>query len=381
MNPLAKQAAEQVIQKLNEHGYRAHMVGGAVRDGLLRRDVSDIDVTTSAKPAEICTLFKKAHQMNTEHQTVLVRMNGEQIEVTTERGLSLAEDLTSRDFTINSMAQTIDGEVIDPCNGQDDLSQKVIRSYRPKERMKEDPLRMLRAIRFCSELSFSIDATLIEVMKQQASSIQQVAGERMIAEWDKLLKGHNIQQAFRYLEQTELYSYLPGLRLLPNEMEKLKAIPWLEELDSVNRWTFYFLWIQKPSQTAAQGLPMSNETKRQIKSRLTLFEHREQHPLTDWILYQFGLSVVRDVEQLRSIFQKSAVNDQLLQKRWEALPIHSSKELLISGRDLMENRAIPSGPWIKQELEWLEQQVISKSITHSKAALIEAIERRRHDEK
>src|SRR6478736_474790 len=145
------------MNQLLEHGYRAHMVGGAVRDGLLQREVSDIDVTTSAKPAEICGLFKRTHQMNTEHQTVLVRIGEMHIEVTTERGLSLAEDLASRDFTINSMAQTLEGEIIDPYNGQEDLTQKIIRSFSPEDRMDEDPLRMLRAIRFCSELSFLID--------------------------------------------------------------------------------------------------------------------------------------------------------------------------------------------------------------------------------
>lgn len=138
MNPLAKQAADQVILTLHEHGYRAHIVGGAVRDELLQRPVSDIDITTSARPEEVSVLFKKAHQMNTAHQTVLVRIGGTHIEVTTERGQSLEEDLACRDFTINSLAQTFDGEIIDPCNGQEDLSKKVIRSYQPNERMEED---------------------------------------------------------------------------------------------------------------------------------------------------------------------------------------------------------------------------------------------------
>ncbi|MEK4564888.1 CCA tRNA nucleotidyltransferase [Alkalihalobacillus sp. FSL R5-0424] len=378
---MAKQAADQVILTLHEHGYRAHIVGGAVRDELLQRPVSDIDITTSARPEEVSVLFKKAHQMNTAHQTVLVRIGGTHIEVTTERGQSLEEDLACRDFTINSLAQTFDGEIIDPCNGQEDLSKKVIRSYQPNERMEEDPLRMLRAIRFCSELSFSIDANLLEVIKHQSPLIQHVAGERIVAEWDKLLKGSNLQQAFQYLQQTELYAYLPGLCLSPEEMERLVRIPKLVTLTSVNRWVLFFIWIQKKSQEAAQGLPLSNETKKQIKSRLTLFEYREKHPLTDWILYQFGLSVVQDVEQLRSVLQMSSIENQLILEKWESLPIHSSKDLLISGRDLMESRKIPSGPWIKQELEWLEQQVINKSITHSKAALFEAIERRRQDEK
>ncbi|MBM0064672.1 CCA tRNA nucleotidyltransferase [Bacillus gibsonii] len=381
MNPLAKQAAAQVMNQLLEHGYRAHMVGGAVRDGLLQREVSDIDVTTSAKSAEICALFKRAHQMNTEHQTVLVRIGEMHIEVTTERGLSLAEDLASRDFTINSMAQTLEGEIIDPYNGQEDLTQKLIRSFSPEDRMDEDPLRMLRAIRFCSELTFLIDRTLLEVIKQKAPSIQHVAGERIVTEWDKLLSGSNLQQAFHYLKETELYSYLPGLHMSIDEIERLKSVPKLQNLDSVNRWVLYFLWIKKPSHSATQDLPLSNETKRQIKSRLTLFEYREQHPLTDWVLFQSSLSVVRDVEQLRRFFQLTSMNDQLLQEKWEALPIHSSKELKISGRDLMENRKIPSGPWIKEELEWLLRLVISRSITHSKAALLDAIERRRNDEK
>lgn len=194
------------------------------------------------------------------------------------------------------------------------------------------------------------------MIKHQSPLIQHVAGERIVAEWDKLLKGSNLQQAFQYLQQTELYAYLPGLCLSPEEMERLVRIPKLVTLTSVNRWVLFFIWIQKKSQEAAQGLPLSNETKKQIKSRLTLFEYREKHPLTDWILYQFGLSVVQDVEQLRSVLQMSSIENQLILEKWESLPIHSSKDLLISGRDLMESRKIPSGHGLNKNLNGLNSK-------------------------
>lgn len=381
MNVLGKQEADNVIHQLHKDGHRAYFVGGAVRDELLQRHSSDIDITTSAKPAEICLLFARAHQMNTQHQTVLVRSGNIQVEVTTERGGSLEDDLLHRDFTMNAMAKTVDGTLIDPCNGQKDLQNRMIRSLHPKERMMEDPLRMLRAIRFVSELDFEIDPKLLSVLKQQAYLLKEVAQERVLQEWEKLLKGVATQKAFRYLKRTTLFRYLPGFSLSNKEMEKLITMPkWDQPNESIFAWVLFLIWIDKDSEETLRMLLLSNEKKRQIKVRVQLFYTRQTEQLDDWMLYQSGFDVAQDVEEIRRILGLDSIEPDHISKRWDALPIQSRQELCISGRDLLKSQQ-QAGPWIKQELEWLEYQVINCGLHNEKQDLLQCIERKRLDEK
>src|SRR5690625_3883870 len=136
------QAAKTIIEKIEAHQYKAYIVGGAVRDKLLHRPICDVDIVTTAPPKEIHRLFNKTFQMNNEHNTVIVRIHNEQIEVTSIRADTVEEDLMRRDLTINSIALVGD-RFIDPTNGIEDIRHKRLRSHIPTERMKEDPLRML----------------------------------------------------------------------------------------------------------------------------------------------------------------------------------------------------------------------------------------------
>ncbi|HET7615418.1 MAG TPA: CCA tRNA nucleotidyltransferase, partial [Bacillales bacterium] len=167
--------AAAVVNHLIENGYEAYIVGGAVRDHLIGRRVKDIDIATSATPDKVDGLFDKTIPVGVEHGTVVVRFRHQSFEVTTFRKesdykdhrrpsavsfvSSLHEDLQRRDFTINAMALSREGELIDPCDGRSDLQRKLIRTVgTAKERFEEDPLRMMRAVRFASELDFRIEA-------------------------------------------------------------------------------------------------------------------------------------------------------------------------------------------------------------------------------
>lgn len=169
MNSKEWQAAFEVIATLQQAGFEAYVVGGAVRDTLLGKAVNDVDVATSALPHEVKPLFATTVDVGIEHGTVLIVHPLAPVEVTTFRVdgeytdhrrpqqvqfvRELREDLARRDFTINAMALQQDGTVIDYFNGQQDLQQQVIRAVgNAKERFAEDALRMLRAVRFTSQL-------------------------------------------------------------------------------------------------------------------------------------------------------------------------------------------------------------------------------------
>lgn len=202
-----------ITKKIEESGFEIYIVGGAVRDIIMGKDVYDWDFTTNAKPEEILKIFPEAYYDN-QFGTVGIPADKEDerpYEITTFRterkyedkrhpsevkwGKTLSEDLKRRDFTINAMAfkileykQKAKVKLIDKFEGQKDIKDKLIRAVgNPQERFQEDALRMLRAIRIASELNFKIEDKTLDAIKDNASLIKKIAYERIKDELLKLL--------------------------------------------------------------------------------------------------------------------------------------------------------------------------------------------------
>ena len=176
MNMIIPNDVLTILEKLEHNGYEAYVVGGCVRDTLLNKAVHDWDVTTSALPHEVQTVFKDDITIETgiQHGTVTVITEGHPVEITTFRidgtysdsrrpervtfTSSLTQDLARRDFTINAMAYHPAKGLIDPFGGKHDLQQKTIRCVgNARSRFEEDALRILRALRFSSTLNFQVN--------------------------------------------------------------------------------------------------------------------------------------------------------------------------------------------------------------------------------
>ncbi len=198
------QPVANIIGILNSHGYEAYAVGGCVRDALMGREPEDWDITTSARPEDVKSLFHRTVDTGIKHGTVTVIMKGKGYEVTTYRidGIyednrhpkevtftsDLLEDLKRRDFTINAMAYSPSEGLVDAFGGMDDLDKKVIRCVgEPMERFNEDALRILRAIRFSAQLNFAIDPATYKAIGIIAPNIANISKERIQAELTKLL--------------------------------------------------------------------------------------------------------------------------------------------------------------------------------------------------
>ncbi len=193
-----------IIKIFNENGYEAYAVGGCVRDSLLNKKPQDWDITTSATPYQIKSLFSKTIDTGIAHGTVTVRMGGESYEVTTYRidgeyedcrhpksvcfTASLAEDLKRRDFTINAMAYSPNEGIIDIFGGIKDLKEGIIRCVGDAdERFNEDALRTLRAIRFAGQLNFKIEQKTYLAICNASHRIANISCERIRVELSKLL--------------------------------------------------------------------------------------------------------------------------------------------------------------------------------------------------
>lgn len=212
--------ALKILNRINENGHEAYIVGGCVRDAILGRIPSDWDITTSATPEEIKAIFKKTVDTGIKHGTVTVLEGGEGYEVTTYRidgeyedgrhpkevtfTRSLEEDLKRRDFTINAMAYHPKEGIVDLFEGQKDIERKVIRCVgNPIDRFNEDALRMMRAVRFAAQLGYKIDDNTLAAIKSLSDNLSKISEERINVELTKLLVSDN-PSFFRIFYETGL---------------------------------------------------------------------------------------------------------------------------------------------------------------------------------
>ena len=208
-----------VLNRLRDSGHQAYIVGGAVRDMLMHRKVSDWDIATSARPEEIAALFEDISHFSLKHDTVTLLDNDKSYEVTPfrtafENGTTIDEDLGYRDFTVNAMAyDPQEDRLIDPHGGRLDISGKLVRAVRdPRERFLEDPLRLLRAVRVATELRFKIEKQTLQVVTEMADQIAAVAKERIRDELMKILMCPKPSIGFNMLRRTALLEFfLPEL--------------------------------------------------------------------------------------------------------------------------------------------------------------------------
>ena len=225
---------KNILKKLQKAGYESYVVGGCVRDLLMKRGPKDWDITTSAQPEEIQKIFTDNVYEN-EFGTVGVKTGSDNpdlviVEITPYRiegkytdkrhpdkiqfAKTLGEDLSRRDFTVNSLAMDIDGEVVDMFDGQADIKSRIIRTVgKPEERFSEDALRLLRAVRFATVLDFEIEEKAKEAVKQNSEWLLAISKERIREEFIKIIESDNAHSGILLLEETGLLQYIvPELR-------------------------------------------------------------------------------------------------------------------------------------------------------------------------
>ena len=214
MDEIKKQKAIEIVKTLRNNGFTAYLVGGCVRDLLLKREPRDYDIATNALPDVVQKLFPKTVEVGKQFGVLVVVINGYQFQVATFRSESdyrdgrhpgrvefgnPIADAIRRDFTINGMYyDPIEDKFYDYVGGQEDLKNRVIRAIgNPYERFNEDYLRMLRAVRFAAELDFRIDETTFKAIQENADKIANISAERIR---DELLKLFLPPHAARGLE-------------------------------------------------------------------------------------------------------------------------------------------------------------------------------------
>jgi poly(A) polymerase len=233
---LPRELANSICDTLQKHGHHAFLVGGCVRDILLRRDPADYDVATGALPEQVIELFPKSLTIGAQFGVVLVLEDSVKVEVATFRrdvGYSdgrhpdqvvytntAQEDVARRDFTINGLLMRHDtNEVLDFVEGQADLRAGIIRAIGdPERRFEEDKLRMLRAVRFAARFGYTIEKKTFAAIHRHAEEIRSVSAERIHEELSKLLTEGAARRGFELLDKTRLLQ-----QILP-EISAMKGV-------------------------------------------------------------------------------------------------------------------------------------------------------------
>lgn len=384
--------AVPLLEIIEANGFEAYFVGGSVRDYLLDREITDIDIASSATPAEIKSIFSKTIDVGIEHGTVVVIFEGETYEVTTFRAeeeymdyrrpkevvfiRSLIADLERRDFTMNAMAMDKTGNIIDPFFGRQAIEDKVIKTVgMAEERFKEDALRMMRALRFSSQLCFEIDSATFSGLVQYGYLLEKIAVERLLVEFEKLLSGQNRNGALKLLLKSGLFQFLPGFHSHQQEIEKLSEM-------TINELHVDEIWLLLTHLLGLNGKnvePFLRKWKFPVKrihwiqKCLNWLENRLKKEWTIESIYHANEEVFNSVERVFNIVSGKEVNASInhLNQVYKSLPIKCHSDLVVSGRDLMNWYQADAGPWIKEKLSLIEEAVLHKIIENKKESIRE----------
>ncbi|HEY8374514.1 MAG TPA: CCA tRNA nucleotidyltransferase [Pseudonocardiaceae bacterium] len=241
--------ADELAQRFAAHGHRLYLVGGSVRDALLGRLGTDLDFTTDARPEQVLRILagwaEAVWDTGIAFGTVGATKRGTTLEITTFRsesydrvsrnpevtfGDTIEGDLVRRDFTVNAMAvQLPERKFIDPHDGMGALVERVLDTpATPEESFADDPLRMLRAARFVSQLGFTLAPRVARAMKEMSGEITRITAERVQAELSKLLCGRYPRRGIELLVDTGLADHIlpevPAMRLEIDEHHQHKDV-------------------------------------------------------------------------------------------------------------------------------------------------------------
>lgn len=385
-----EQAADELLAILKEKGFFAYKVGGFVRDKLLGLPVQDIDIATSASPDQVMSLFPKVIPTGIQHGTVTVHWKEQSFEVTTFRkdlgyadhrhplGVEFVDDITvdlgRRDFTINAMAMDLQGNLIDPFHGKQDLGKSILRAVgNPYERFEEDALRILRGLRFSIRYALQIESATWTAMKATSAGLNQISKERIRDEMIKMIEGDHPVRAIDLLAAEGILPFSDWR----SKALKLSQHPnkhWTNQCENTAlRWAA--LCFEDSAEEAKQFLMLWRFPKKFIQevavcleiAQLPLEGEREAKRL----LLRYGIEKVKQCRALsRAFYNPFTIDDECLNHWDQQILLRDMKQLAVTGEDLLLDSRKPSGPWIGKTLQYLFEQVSLEGMPNDRELLL-----------
>lgn len=350
------ESAIKILNILENNGYKAYIVGGYVRDKILGIESNDIDIITNAKPDELNKIFNKKCSNN--YGCIILPYNGYEFEITTFRKeyykdndrrpykieyiYDLKEDLMRRDFTINSICIDKHEDYIDLLSGINDINNKVIRVISDSDKkIYDDPLRILRAIRFASIYDFDLDNNLISSITKYKDRLEYISFDRIKDELNIIFRHNRANNAFKLID---------GLKL--GKVLKISHKNMIIDCDN-----YIGVWAQV---LYSDDYNFSKKEKNKINAIKSIIE---KGYIDDYMLYKYDFNIIRTSSLILNI-------DIDYKTRYDNLQIHDRKNIDIDVYDIMK---LTSKENIDKIYVDLEKQILYNKLKNKKSILIEYI--------
>lgn len=351
-----------VLKKLEAKGFKAYVVGGFVRDYLLKRKSVDVDISTNATPKEIKEIFPDSFLPNEAYGSITIIQNKIRFEITTfrrefqyynnrkpldiEYTNDLYEDLNRRDFTINTLCMNSSGEILDFLNIKDDLEQKKIKTVGNSiDKFTEDALRILRAVRFATVLEFELDEEVKHAINKTKKYLQNISFNRKKQELDRIFMSKNCKYGIELLIELGLDIEL--------EIYNLKDIKISNDLLGI--WSSLEVSSKYPFTKAEKDLIDK------IK-RVESFDNFDKK-----VLYTYG-PYVNSIAAIN----KGKDNTKVI-NIYNDLPIKVRSDILITSKEIMELFNKESGKYINEVYKDLEDKILYGVIPNDSSSIREYI--------
>lgn len=313
---------QNILKKIEDYGYEAYIIGGYVRDYLLNIESTDIDICTNALPKDIIKIFNVKKETSS-YGSITIHDGKYNFDITTYRKENnyqnrkpqnieytnnLLDDIKRRDFTINSICMNSEGQIFDYLNGQNDIYSRVIRVIgNTYEKLSEDPLRILRAIRFSIILDFDLDEEIISFIKNYKQLVSTLSYTRKKEELDKIFASKNIEKGLNILKE---YNLLPYLSI---EYDKIVCVPDL-----------LGIWAQIDY---SASYPFNKNNKRIISNIRTVIC---DGVIDNYTLYKYGLYISSVAGEIIGIDKKE------INEKYHKLAIKNENDLAIKQSDIID---------------------------------------------
>ena len=334
---------KKILEKLENSGYKAYLVGGFVRDTLIGRETFDVDICTNALPKDLFSIFNAD---SNNYGGVHLQVNQYNVDITTFREDrnyinrrpseviyidSLEQDLQRRDFTINAICMDKNGKVIDLLNGVEDLNNQTIKMIGDIEtKLLDDPLRILRAIRFATVLDFSIDEKLYQGLKNNYQLVLTLSKTRIKEELNKIFLSSNFMKGLNILKELGI------LGLLNISYGDITYVQ-----DLLGMW----------SQINTNDMPFTNNEK---KSIIKIAEVLRIGKINNETLYKYGLYI----NTIAGLILNIKLND--INKMFKKLPIKERKDINITSEEIINILDLKDG----REISYIYDDLIIKILNN-----------------
>ena len=345
---------KEILEMITNKGFKAYVVGGYVRDYLRKIKSIDVDICTNARVKDLMEIFKDYKITSLEYGNILLETKDYLFEITTFRKDidyinnrkpiieyvdTLEEDITRRDFTVNSICMDKDGKIIDLLNGKKDLNKKIIRTIGDASfKIKQDSLRILRAIRFASCLNFKIEDNLKNAIKENKDLLKDLSYERKKEELTKIFTSDNKAYGVKLLKELDLLDVL--------ELTNIDNV--LRTKDLIGMWSTI---------TINDNYPFTKKEKDLINNINKLLKE----DLNDiFVLYKTGLYEINIVCDLKKLSKKKYSN------KYEKLVIKDKNEIDITTEDICILLNKEPGCFLKEIYNDLEKNILLKNVKNNK---------------